>query len=92
LIQSPLGCDAVADHALARDCARHALMFFNSPDLDLRSAQPGSFAIMPTAGMVDVLKRDYQAMLGMIFGEIPEFSDVLDAVEKLEHEINRRRD
>jgi hypothetical protein len=42
--------------------------------------------------MVDALRRDYQAMLGMIFGEVPEFSDVLNAVEKLEHEINRRRD
>jgi hypothetical protein len=82
----------VADHALALDCARHALMFFNSPDLDLRSARPGSFAIMPSAEMLDVLKRDYQVMLGMIFGEVPEFSDVLDAVKKLEDEINQRRD
>ena len=66
-------------------------MFFNSPDLDLLSARPGTIAITPTAGMVDALRRDYQAMLGMIFGEVPEFSDVLNAVEKLEHEINRRR-
>lgn len=92
LIHSPVGRNAAADHALALDCARHALMFFNSPDLDLLSARPGTFAITPTTGMVDALKRDYQAMLGMIFGEVPEFSDVLNAVEKLDHEINRRRD
>lgn len=91
LIHSPVGKNAVADHALALDCARHALMFFNSPDLDLLSARPGTFAITPTAGMVDALRRDYQAMLGMIFGEVPEFSDVLNTVEKLEHEINRRQ-
>ena len=29
LIQSPVGREAAADHALALDCARHALMFFN---------------------------------------------------------------
>lgn len=92
LIHSPVGRNAAADHALALDCARHALMFFNSPDLDLLSARPGTFSITPTAGMLDALRRDYQAMLGMIFGELPEFSDVLNAVEKLEHEINRRRD
>lgn len=92
LIYSPVGKNAAADHALALDCARHALMFFNSPDLDLLSARPGTFAITPTSGMVDALRRDYQAMLGMIFGEVPEFSDVLNAVEKLEHEINRPRD
>lgn len=92
LIHSTVGRNAAADHGLALDCARHALMFFNSPDLDLLSARPGTFAITPTAGMVDALRRDYQAMQGMIFGEVPEFSDVLNAVEKLEHEINRRRD
>jgi hypothetical protein len=92
LIQSPVGRKATADHALALDCARHALMFFNSTDLDLLNARPGTFAITPTPGMVDALKRDYQAMLGMIFGDVPEFSDVLNAVEKLEQEINQRRD
>lgn len=90
LIQSPVGREAAADHVLALDCARHALMFFNSTDLDLIHAHPGTFSITPTPEMVHTLKRDYQAMLGMIFGEVPEFSDVLNAVEKLEHEINRR--
>jgi len=75
-----------------RDQKLAALMFFNSTDLDLLNARPGTFAIAPTPGMVDALKRDYQAMLGIIFGEMPEFSDVLNAVEKLEQEINQRRD
>lgn len=39
--------------------------------------------------MVDALKRDYQAMAGMIFGEVPEFADVLEATRQLEHEINQ---
>ena len=67
-------------------------MLFNSPDLDLLSARPGTFAITPTTGMVGALRQDCQAMLGMIFGEVPEFSGVLNAVEKLEYEINQRRD
>jgi hypothetical protein len=91
LIHSPVGRNAATDRALALDCARHALMFFNSPDLDLLNARPGSFSITPTTGMVDALRRDYQAMLGMIFGELPEFADVLQAVERLEHQINQRR-
>ena len=91
LMQSPVGL-ASADHDLALDCARHARMFFNSTDLDLLNARPGSFAISPTTPMVDALKRDYQAMLSMIFGEVPEFADVLNAVRTLEHEINHERD
>lgn len=89
LTRSPVGQQAATDHALALDCARHALMFFNSTDLDLLHARPGSFTITPTLGMVDALKRDYQAMAGMIFGEVPAFSDVLEATRQLEQAINQ---
>jgi len=89
LIRSPVGQQAVSDHALALDCARHALMFFNSADLDLLHARPGSFAITPTPEMVDALKRDYQAMAGMIFGEQPDFAEVIKATRQLELAINQ---
>lgn len=77
------------DHALALDCARHALRFFNSPDLDLLHARPGSFAITPTPEMVDALKRDYQAMETMIFGGVPDFGEVLNVTKQLELIINK---
>src|SRR3990167_1893133 len=72
LMQSDIGKCAKTDHALAYDCARHARMFFNSRDMDLKTAHPGSFALTPTSEMIVMLKRDYQAMAGMIFGEIPD--------------------
>lgn len=53
-------------------------------------AKPGSFAITPTPEMVSVLKRDYQAMTGMIFGEVPDFADVLEATRMLESVINQQ--
>lgn len=73
---------------LRQDCVNHALMFFNGTDLNLKSAVPGTFAIVPTLAMQAVLKRDYLAMSGMIFGEIPEFSEVVDATEKLQFVLN----
>lgn len=89
LARSPVGQQAATDRALAHDCARHARMFFNSTDLDLLHARPGSFAITPTPRMVDALKRDYHAMAGMIFGEVPEFAEVLEATRQLEQAINQ---
>lgn len=90
LTRSSVGQQAAMDQALALDCALHALMFFNSADLDLPHAKPGSFAITPTPEMVSVLKRDYQAMTGMIFGEVPDFADVLEATRMLESVINQQ--
>ena len=48
IFQSELGARAVADRALGVDCVAHARMFFNSPDLGLDRAGPGTFSLMPT--------------------------------------------
>jgi hypothetical protein len=89
LMESDIGQRALTDRVLASDCSRHALMFFNSPDLDLLHARPGSYAIAPTADMVTALKRDYQSMAGMVFGDVPGFDDVLAGIVRLEQLINR---
>jgi hypothetical protein len=89
LMHSPVMEKAIKNNHLAIDCAHHAQLFFNSPDLDLKQAIPGSLTITPTINMAEILKRDYQAMSGMIFGEIPKFSDVLESISNLERKLNR---
>ena len=74
---------------MAEDCVRHARMFFNRPDLDLASAVPGSFALTPHDGMLAVLRRDYEAMSGMVFGPIPNVDEVVEAIVELEQRLNR---
>ena len=59
------------------DCARHARMFFNTPDFDLDQAAPGTLSLAPSAPMLDALERDYGAMGGMIMGPVPAFADVM---------------
>jgi hypothetical protein len=83
-----VGRAALGDSALGKDCVRHARMFFNRPDLDLKTAEPGSLALIPVAGMRAALARDYEAMRGMIFGDVPGFADVMKSVEQLESILN----
>lgn len=89
LLASDVGKDAIGDLDLARDCARHARMFFDRPDFDLASAQPGTFAIAPVEGMVDALRRDYANTAAMIFGEPPSFDVILESMVRLEAAANR---
>ena len=77
-----------ADRALALDCARHASLFFGSPDLGLESAAPGAFTLVPPMQMREALSRDYDAMAGMIFGEAPSFDTVLATIDALEQSLN----
>ena len=92
LLASGIGEAALADSALGRDCVRHAQMFFNSPDLGLITASPGTFALTPAAPMVADLHRDYAAMSGMIFGDVPSFDAVLDSIGTFEMRLNEARD
>jgi hypothetical protein len=89
IFQSGLGTRAIADAALGMDCAAHARMFFNSPDLCLDRAVPGKFSLRPTDQMLADLRRDYARMAGMIIGEPPEFDQVIASIAAVENELNR---
>jgi hypothetical protein len=88
LLNVELGRRAAVDLAMARDCAAHARMFFNRPDLDLATAQPGSFALLPHDDMMDQLRRDYAAMQVMVFGDVPTFDAVMASIARLESVVN----
>ena len=88
LLESDAGKAALGNPALGRDCVRHARMFFNSTDLDLASAEPGSFVLAPSDAMLGELRRDYQAMSGMIFGQAPPFDAVMASVAALDTQVN----
>lgn len=89
LMQSHIGENAIKDVDLAFNCAHHAKLFFNSSDLDLKNAIHGTFALSPTTEMSEILKNDFKAMSGMIFGEAPKFSDVLQVISDLESKLNQ---
>jgi hypothetical protein len=89
LLASEIGRKATEDAEMAKDCARHARMFFNRLDLDLASAVPGSFALTPHDEMLADLRRDYEAMSGMVFGPIPQVDEVVLAIAELEERLNK---
>jgi hypothetical protein len=89
LENSPMGGPALADRNLAASCVRHARLFFNRPAFDLASAQPGSWAIEPNAGMVERLRADYERTAPMIFGEAPSFNAILASIRKIAAAINQ---
>jgi hypothetical protein len=78
----------LADRALSADCVLHARLFFASTDSGLETAAPGSFTLQPTPAMREPLARDYQAMIGMVFGTAPTLDEVLAGIAAVERAIN----
>jgi hypothetical protein len=91
LLDSTAGRKAAEDIDLGLDCVRHGRMFFNSPDLNLAAAEPGSFTISPTRDMAAALRRDYTAMSGMIFGIAPSFDAILKNIGDYERRLNAKK-
>ena len=88
ILQSEVGARAVADRALGADCIAHTRMFFNSPDLGLDRAAPGTFSLTPTDAMLEDLRRDYTRMAGMIIGEPPRFDEIIESITAIERQVN----
>ena len=91
ILPTDAGARALADRALGQECIRHAAMFFGRPDFDLESAAAGRFTLRPQDEMLDRLRRDYDAMAGMIFGPIPTFDAVIGSLATLEARLAESR-
>ncbi|WP_247351187.1 nucleotidyl transferase AbiEii/AbiGii toxin family protein [Ralstonia pseudosolanacearum] len=88
LMQASSAAAWQADRELAIDCAHHAKLFFGSADLGLDIAVPGTFTLTPSPAMREALEKDYAAMAGMVFGDVPPFDAVLRSAEHFEQIVN----
>ena len=88
LMQTSFAAAWQVDHELAIDCAHHARLFFGSADLGLDIAVPGTFTLTPSPAMREALEKDYEAMAGMVFGDVPPFDAVLRSAEHFEQIVN----
>ncbi len=88
LMQAPSADAWQVDHELAIDCAHHARLFFGSADLGLEIAAPGTFTLTPSHAMREALEKDYEAMSGMVFGDVPPLDTVLYSAEHFEQIVN----
>ena len=88
LLKSNAGAAALSDLALGADCIVHAQTFFNRPDFDLASAAPGTFSLRPVGDMIERLARDYDNTRAMIFGDAPDFKDIMSSIGEIEDSLN----
>jgi putative sterol carrier protein len=67
---------------------QHKLSFFNAAWKKFDEAIPGSFCVAPTGKLLEVLRKDYQAMQGMMLGRATEFQQIITILSELEAVIN----
>ena len=87
---------AVSDQALARQVAEHKSMFFLEKDasgakIDYFRAISGELRLIPAGPSLDVLEKDYAAMLedGLLAFEQPTFEAVMASCAAIQDKVNR---
>ncbi len=79
---------AVADIGLLESVADFKQKFYPRAWARYDLAKPGTLRLVPSGHVLESLRDDYRAMRDIIFGEYPEFDDIISELQNLENEIN----
>ena len=68
--------------------AEHKSIYFRVGWARYEDAKRGTLKLMPGARLEGMMKRDYEQMQEMIFGDAPPWKDLLGAIKKFETAFN----
>jgi hypothetical protein len=91
LSRSPIGAEAINDIALLDTVAKHKSFYYRSNAAKYDEAKVGTLKIVPKGEILKAFRVDYEKMRSMFAGEIIEFYVIIEELQILENEINKRR-
>jgi hypothetical protein len=88
LIQKGVGKNAGVQLELLKRVAQHKSLFFKSAWARYGEAARGTLKIAPPEQRLTALREDYRKMQEMFFGTPPEFSAMINALQRWEFDFN----
>ena len=82
------GRSALSNIDLLDSVRNHNLIAFRQAWKRFEEAIPGSVRLVPQEALHTVIERDYEAMQGMILGDVPAFGWVVEQLQHAESAIN----
>ncbi len=73
---------------LLRRVAEFKMKFYPRKWAKYEEAVPRTLKLIPPAYRLDTLRQDYLSMKSMMFGECPDFDELMTYIKELEEEIN----
>lgn len=86
--KSPVKAVAYEDLALLERVVRFKERFYPAGSAHYELAKPGTMRLLPLEECIPLLREDYEHMKNMIFGETPDFEEIMECMQRLEGEIN----
>jgi Nucleotidyl transferase AbiEii toxin, Type IV TA system len=88
MAESPVKHAALADKNLLANVVEFKARFYPRGWARYDLARPGSFCLVPEGHVLAAVRADYRSMANMIFGDVPEFNDIMTILKALQDEIN----
>lgn len=85
---SPVKEAAFGNLGLLQKVVDFKMKFYPRSWAKYQEAKPGTLKLCPPDYRFEALEADYISMTQMLFGDIPSFQTVMDAIKVLEDEIN----
>jgi len=79
---------AFHDLALLQKVVDFKMKFYPRKWAQYEAAKPGSLQLCPPIERLEALRKDYEVMQDMMFGESPSFQELMDYIKQLENELN----
>lgn len=84
------GLSALKDLALLEQVVAHKQHFFREGGAHYELARKGTLRLAPSPQLEAVLRRDYEKMREMYFGQEPDFDAVMSDIRRLEEAFNKQ--
>jgi hypothetical protein len=88
LAQKGIASKVMADPALLKHVLRNKSLLFRDTKASYETAVPGSLKLLPAAGQLPALEKDYERMAEMFIGEYPNFDVIMASLAEVERKIN----
>lgn len=80
--------DAFSQLDLLKRVVEFKMKFYPRKWAHYEDAKPGTLKLVPPAYRMEALRQDYASMQNMMFGETPNFDELMEYIKELEVEIN----
>lgn len=88
MAESPVKAQALADSGLLASVVEFKQRFYPRGWARYDLAKPSTLMLVPQGHVLASVRSDYRAMGNMIFGAVPDFEEILAALQTLQEEIN----
>jgi hypothetical protein len=91
MAQSSVKEQALADPKLLANVVAFKQRFYPRGWARYDQSKTNTLVLVPEGHVLASVRSDYQAMENMIFGEMPDFEEILAVLQSLQEEINAQR-